>query len=526
MRRVEIYDTTLRDGTQGVGISLSLSDKLIIVRALSALGIPVIEAGNPTSNPKDAELFQQLEKENVGAEISAFGSTRRKYARAEEDAALKALIDAHTPTVAIFGKTPLSHVHEVIGAEAEENLAMIADSVSFLKAQGKRVIYDAEHFFDAWEENKEYALLTLKHALNAGADVLCLCDTRGGSYMSDIYNITGEVKRAFPNADIGIHCHNDGGLAVANSLVAVDAGAMHVQGTYLGYGERCGNANLSTIIPDLQLKRGIECIPDACMEFLTPTARKIADITNMHLASSTPYVGRNAFAHKGGMHIDAEKKMKSAFEHIRPTTVGNKSKFILSEMSGKAALLSRVQEIDPSFDKNSPKLDELLAKMKEMEYRGYQYEGARESFELLFRRVMGIQKEYFRLEHFKVLDEHPSVEAEYPSTAVVKVRVGDATEIAAGEGAGPLNALDVAMRRALIRFYPTLATVKLTDFKVRVLETDATTAAPVRVLFESSDEIHHWTTVGVSTDVIEASFVALADSIEYKLMLDGVNAVD
>lgn len=520
--KLSLLDSTLRDGTQGEGIALLKDDKIKIIEALDRLGIDYIEAGNPASNPKDAELFQQLkEKKLTYSKICAFGSTRRKNIKVEEDFGLKALLEADTEAVSIVGKASIKQVREVLRTSPEENLLMISDTVDYLKSLGKFVIFDAEHFFDGYKEDSEYAISALNAAKNA--DVLCLCDTNGGSFTEDIFELSKCVCEAFPDKRIGIHCHNDCGLAVANTMHAVKAGAVHIQGTFLGFGERCGNTVLATVIPNLQLKLGYECIAPENMRLLTPTARRISDITNFALPSSRPYIGKSAFAHKGGMHIDAVTKESSSFEHIDPKLVGNHRRFLISEMSGKATLMARLRAIDPSITRDSPKLEQIIEELKLREMSGYQFEGAEESFELIIRRKLGIMPKFFDLDYFKILGEQPMLSSEYPSSAVMKVRVNGETEMTAAEGNGPVNALDLALRKALIRFYPKLKEMRLTDFKVRVLESDATTAATVRVLIESSDGIHHWSTIGVSPDVIGASFIALRDSVEYKLMLDSLS---
>lgn len=517
--KITILDSTLRDGAQGEGISLSEDDKLKIIMLLDSVGVDFIEAGNPASNPKDADLFAELKNRKLRhSKICAFGSTRRRNVSVESDWGIRALADAGTEAVSIVGKASLDQVIEILNTSPEENLNMIKDSVDHLKSLGKYVIFDAEHFFDGFKSNEEYALSALRAAANA--DILCLCDTNGGTFTSDIEAVVKKVKSAFPSKEIGIHCHNDCGLAVANSMYAVRAGAGHIQGTFLGFGERCGNANLSTIIPNLQLKQGTECIPDACLPLLTVTARRIADIANYALPSSRPYIGRSAFAHKGGMHIDAVSKNSSSFEHIDPSLVGNQRRFLISEMSGKSTLMSMIHSIDPDLTRDSPIVVDLIEELKLREMKGYQYEGAEASFELIIRRKLGILSKYFDLDYYKTVGETASSATQYPAAAIMKVNVNGESEITAAEGNGPVNALDLALRKALTRFYPRLKEMHLTDFKVRVLESDATTAAAVRVLIESSDGVHSWSTIGVSNDIIDASFIALRDSVEYKLMLD------
>lgn len=519
MEKIVTFDSTLRDGMQGEGIAFSVEDKRNIVRALDGLGIDYIEAGNPSSNPKDLEFFKHQEKLHH-AKLCAFGSTRRKDVAAKDDAALKSLLCANTPAVSIFGKAWDLHVEKVLHATLEQNLEMIADTIAFMKQQGKFVVFDAEHFFDGYAHNKEYALQTLYSAAKSGADVLCLCDTNGGTYPEDIYKITKLVCEAYPDKQIGIHAHNDTGMAVAQTLFAVDGGATQVQGTLIGFGERCGNANLSTIIANLELKRGKTCIGESNLKNLTATARKIADISNIWLDSSMAYVGKSAFAHKGGMHIDGMKKTHQSFEHISPEKVGNSRRFLMSEISGKASLLKKIQKINPNITAQDSVVGVILEKLKQLEFEGYQFEAAEQSFELVIRRALGMNKEFFSLDYFKIIGEQPLKDTEFPSSAIIKVKVGEESRITGAEGDGPVHALDLALRNALMGFYPSLKNMRLSDYKVRVLESSATTAAKVRVLIESTDGIHSWATVGVSTDIIEASFLALTDSIEYKLLLE------
>lgn len=523
-KKIYTFDSTLRDGMQGEGIAFSVEDKLKIVRALDALGIDFIEAGNPASNPKDLEFFRRLQSETRRhAKLCAFGSTRRKNILPEEDSNVKSLMEAGTPAVSIFGKCWDLHVLKVINTTPEENLAMIESTLAYMKRNGKYVVFDAEHFFDGYKANPGYAMEALEAAAAGGADVLCLCDTNGGTYPTDIYEITGQVVKGFPDVQVGIHCHNDTGMAVAQTMFAVDAGAAQVQGTFIGYGERCGNANLSTIIPDLELKRGYDVLGEENLKRLTETARRIADISNIWLPSGAPYVGSSAFAHKGGMHIDGVKKIRESFEHVDPQKVGNSRRFLMSEVSGKATLIKKIQKVEPSVTVKDPVVAELVGKLKQLEFEGYQFEAAEQSFELVIRRLLGKHKKYFELEYFKIIGEQPLQEQEYPSSAIIKVQVDGQSRITGAEGDGPVHALDLALRGALKGFYPALETMRLADYKVRVLESSATTAAKVRVLIESTDGKHTWNTVGVSTDIIEASFLALTDSIEYKLTLDESN---
>ncbi len=518
MRKVMILDSTLRDGAQGEGISFSPQDKLNIVTKLDKLGIDYIEAGNPFSNPKDAEFFAAAAKMPLQySTLVAFGSTRRHSIKVEEDKGCQSLLSAGTRAVSIFGKSWDMHVTQVLGTTLQENLAMISDTVRFFKAHGKEVIYDAEHFFDGYRANAEYALQTIRAAAQAGADCVVLCDTNGATFPDEIARVTAVAVGAVDTA-VGIHCHNDTGCAVAGSMMAVEAGASHVQGTYIGYGERCGNANLSTIIGNLQLKCGYECIPPEKMPRLTKTARFIAEVANLMLPGSLPYVGKSAFAHKGGMHVDGVTKNPHSFEHIDPDQVGNKRSLLLSEVSGRTAIANRISELDATITRNSVETAEFIEMLKERELEGYQFESADASLEIFALKFLGRYRPAFELEYFKILGEQPAVHVDRSAMATVKVKVNGRIEMTAAEGDGPVHALDVALRRALEVFYPSLHKVRLVDFKVRVLESAAATAAPVRVLIVSTDGENTWTTVGVSADIIDASWQALRDSIEYKLL--------
>ena len=517
MSKIYIYDSTLRDGAQAEGISFSVEDKLKIVDKLDKMGVNYIEAGNPGSNPKDLEFFERVKKLNLKQiRLAAFGSTRRVGIKVEEDNNVQSMLKADTPTVAIFGKSWDMHVTDILKTTLEENLAMVEDTIKFFKKAGKEVVYDAEHFFDGYKANADYAMKTLLAAVNGGADSLVLCDTNGGCFPLEIYEITKKVCETY-NVAVGIHCHNDTGMAVSNSIVAVQAGATQIQGTFNGFGERCGNANLCTIIPNLQIKMGMSCIPEDQMVKLTSTARFISELANVTFDERAPYVGNSSFAHKGGMHIDGVNKNPATFEHINPELVGNERRFLMSEVSGRATILSRINEVDPDITKDSPETKQIIDKLKELEHKGYQFEGAESSFELVIRKELGKYKPFFDLEHFKVIVSEPSGD-NFSSSAMIKVKVDGVEEITADEGDGPVNALDKALRKALERFYPQLNRVRLTDFKVRVLDSKTASAAKVRVLIESTDGEDTWSTVGVSTDIIEASWKALVDSIEYKLI--------
>lgn len=522
-RQIEIFDTTLRDGAQGEGISFSLEDKLNIAGKLCKLGIAFIEAGNPGSNPKDMEFFRragELEREYPGTRLVAFGSTRKKNIPVEEDENCAALLTAGTKWVAVFGKSWDLHVRDVLRTTLDENLAMIRDTVAFFKEKGRDVVFDAEHFFDGHRSNPDYARRAVLAARDAGADRVALCDTNGGTFPDEIGRVTGEMVEML-GIPVGIHTHNDTGCAVAGAMAAVEAGASQVQGTYIGFGERCGNTNLSTVIPNLQLKKGYRCIPEEKMVRLGKTARFIAEVTNLALPASMPYVGRSAFAHKGGMHVDGVTKNTATFEHITPEMVGNRRQILLSEFAGRTAIANKIAELDSSITRDSRVTAELIEKLKDLEYQGYAFESAAASFELFARKELGKYRPAFDLEYFKTLGEQPAVKVDRSCSAIVKVKVGESIEMTSAEGDGPVHALDIALRKALEVFYPSLSEVRLIDYKVRVMESHMATAATVRVIIESSDGASTWTTVGCSADIIDASWQALRDSMEYKLMKDG-----
>lgn len=520
MSKIKIFDSTLRDGAQGHGISFSLEDKLKIVEVLDSIGIDYIEAGNPGSNPKDMEFFKEIHNlELKKSQIVAFGSTRRKNIKPEDDKNIQSLIEAGTKTNVIFGKSWDFQVTDILNTTLQENLSMISDTIKYLSSLGKTVIFDAEHFFDGYKENKEYALKTLKAAEEAGADTVVLCDTNGGTLPNEIKDIVEDVKKSV-SCKVGIHTHNDIGMAIANSIVAVQAGAEHIQGTFIGIGERCGNASLSSIIATLKLKMNIDITDDENLQRLTGVSRYIADISNITLDEQTPYIGNCAFSHKGGMHIDAVCKSPKAYEHIEPECVGNTRRFLVSEVSGKSTIFSEIQKIFPNVSKDSKEVQKITDRLKKLEYEGYQFEGAEGTIELIIRKMMGKYKPFFKLNHFKVLSEQPEGDGTFLSTVMINVTVDGKSEVNAAEGEGPVNALDKALRKALLRFYPQLNSVRLVDYKVRVLDSESATSAKVRVLIESTDGVENWTTVGVSRDVIQASWIALVDSIEYKLLKD------
>lgn len=513
-KRVSIFDSTLRDGAQGEAIFFSVEDKLAIVRALDELGVSYIEAGNPGSNPKDMEFFEKIRSLSLkNAQLVAFGSTRRKQITPEEDANCQAILSAGTEVVAIFGKCWDLHAEQILRTTHEENFAMIRDTCRFFKETGKQVFFDAEHFFDGYRANPDFAMSALSAAVEGGADALVLCDTNGGMFPDELSDITRLVCERFPGIEVGIHCHNDGGMAVANSVAAIRAGATQVQGTYLGFGERCGNANLSTILANLQIKLGYSCIPEECMSMLTPTAIQIAEIANVILPQGDPYVGRSAFAHKAGMHADGVLKVSRSFEHITPELVGNHRRFLTSEMSGRAVVIQKIQRICPEVNREDAVTAEIIEELKRLEHLGYQFEGAEGSFELLILKKLGKYKPFFHLVSYKILGEQP-FDNGHSSTATLKLRIHDHFRITAAEGEGPVNALDLALREALVEFYPELKRVHLIDFKVRVMDSKDGTAAKIRVLITTTNGKEIWTTIGVSSDIIEASWYALVDSVE------------
>lgn len=515
-KRIEILDTTLRDGLQAEGISYSVLDKLNIVKSLDDIGISIIEAGNVSASDSDMQLFEEISKINLkNSKVAAFGNTCRKNTAPKDDYGVKNLINVKAEIITLVGKSWDMHVEDVLKTSKAENLAMIENTIRYLTSADKRVIFDAEHFFDGYKNNKEYAIETLKFAVRAGASSLTLCDTNGGCFPEEIANITKTVSGIF-DIPVGIHAHNDCGMAVANAVAAVQNGALHVQGTMIGIGERCGNTALCTLIPNLQLKKGYLLISPDKMKDITHVARKIADISNISLPKNMPYVGGSAFYHKAGMHADGVNKVTCSFEHVNPETVGNERKFPVSEMAGRTSVLMRAKKIAPNLHKDSPEMTEILEKMKNMERGGYQFEAAEGSFELLVKKTLGIYKPSFELLTFKSISEQPSA-TDKSASVFIKIRVGDKTEITAAEGDGPIHALDKALRKALEVFYPELKNTKLTDFKVRVLTPESATAAKVRVLITSASKEKSWTTVGVSADILEASWIALVDSMEYIL---------
>lgn len=513
---IAIYDTTLRDGTQREGISLSLADKLKITRLLDNFGVAYIEGGWPGSNPKDAAYFDAVQgMELKHAKIAAFGSTCRKNSDPADDPNIKALEDARTPVVTVVGKTSMLHVTEVLQTTPDENLRMIRDSLRYLKSLGKEVIYDAEHFFDGAKLDKEYALDTLEAAIDGGADVLVLCDTNGGSMPWEITRWVDIVKAAFPGVPLGIHTHNDGELAVANSLAAVMAGVVQVQGTINGYGERCGNANLCSIIPDLELKMGYSCLPDKTnLRQLVPLSRTVAEIANLAPDNHLAYVGKSAFAHKGGIHVAAMRRNIHSYQHIDPELIGNEMRVLVSDLSGQGNLLSKAEEF--GLDVSQTEAMKVLNEIKVLESQGFVFEGAEASVAIRLHRASPDYKPVFTLIDYTAIVEDRQGRGSL-SEAMVKLDVdGDIVHTAA-EGNGPVNALDLALRKALLPRYPQLADFQLADYKVRILDGNNGTAATTRVLIDTQNGNQRWSTVGAGTNIIQASWRALVDSVEYGL---------
>jgi 2-isopropylmalate synthase len=512
-----LYDTTLRDGTQREGMSLSVEDKLRICQRLDDLGVHFIEGGFPGSNPKDIEFFERArDLKLANARITAFGSTCHKDTSAEDDPGLRLLLDAGTPAVCIFGKAWDVHVTDTLRTTLEENVRMVRDSVAFLKAAGRTVFFDAEHFFDGYLRNPAYALEVCKAADGAGADAIVLCDTNGGAMPTEVGAAVRAVRHQLPDAVLGIHTHNDAACAVANSLVAVDAGCTHVQGTINGYGERAGNADLTSIVPALVLKQGIPAISRDQLKLLTEVSHFVAETANLTPNPHQPYVGASAFAHKGGVHASAAARLEAAYEHIDPAAVGNLARVVVSELAGRASLTMKARELGVDLEGDPTTVGKVLDDIKDKEYRGYSFETADASLEILLRKEQHTWAPFFRLESFRCLMEKRE-DGRVMTEATIKVWVGDERFIATAEGNGPVNALDGALRLAIGRFYPDLAAIELSDFKVRVLDEKKGTAAVTRVLIESTDGEKSWGTVGVSENIIEASWEALVDSIEYGL---------
>jgi 2-isopropylmalate synthase len=510
---ITFYDTTLRDGAQGEGVYFSVEDKLRIVKKLDELGMNYIEGGWPGSNPKDFEFYKLASKLNLKqAKVTAFGSTRRAYNEAKDDKTLNDLLATEMRTVTIFGKSWDLHALEVLKVSLAENLTVIEDSVSYLKQNNRDVIYDAEHFFDGFKANPDYAMETIKAAARGGASTIVLCDTNGGTLPLEVMDIFNRVKPEV-SIPLGVHFHNDSGVAVASSIISVQSGAVQVQGTFNGYGERCGNANLSSIIPIVILKMGCDSTVTENLHLITEISHLIAELTNLQHDERQPFVGASAFAHKAGTHVDAMLKNPLTLEHIRSEQVGNRRRYLLSDQAGRSTILTKVKELVPETQKDDPKVIELTNRIKELENAGYQFEAAEGSFELLIKKSFNLYEKVFDLEGFRIIVEKRGNQPVF-SEATIKVAVGNEYEITAAEGDGPVNALDSAIRKALLRFYPEIGNINLTDYKVRVMEEKRGTAAKVRVLIQSSDGENSWGTVGVSENLIEASWEALVDSIE------------
>jgi 2-isopropylmalate synthase len=515
---VHLYDTTLRDGAQGEGINFSVADKLRIAQRLDHFGVAYIEGGWQGSNDKDIEFFSKIRDLKLkNAKMVAFGSTRRAKVPVAEDPQVRLLLEAETPTVTIFGKTWLLHVLEVLRTSPEENLAMIHDTVAHLKAQGREVIYDAEHCFDGYKDNQTYALDCLKAAAAGGADYLVLCDTNGGTLPSEVGRITQEIRTALGGMPIGIHTHDDSGLGAANALAAVEAGAVQVQGTINGYGERTGNCNLISVLPNLQLKMGHAVVTPEQLAQLQDLSLFVDEVANQRPSNRAPFVGASAFAHKGGTHVNAVNKVARSFEHIVPELVGNRQRVLVGELSGRTNVMIKAKELGLALDEKSPEAMEILNQIKTLENQGYEFESADASFELLVRKVLQHHRSFFDLVEYHVSvrtnTEHKFTTCE----ATVKLLIDGQVVYTVGEGDGPVNALDAALRRALVSSYPQLANLRLTDYKVRIIDSQSGTAAKTRVLIESSDGHASWGTVGVSENIIDASWHALVDSVEFHL---------
>lgn len=519
MSRITIYDTTLRDGSQTEGISFTVNDKVKIVEKLDKLGVHYIEGGWPGSNPKDRDFFELIKNKKLkSATIAAFGSTRRAKVAAADDVNLQELVKSQAPTLTIFGKSWDLHVTDVIRTTLDENVKMIYDSVEFLKKKKREVFYDAEHFFDGYKRNPEYALKTVSAAQEAGAACIILCDTNGGTLPEEVRSIVAGVKKRI-STPLGIHTHNDLDLAVANSLAAIEMGCVQVQGTFNGLGERCGNADLGTIIGILHTKMNRKSIPDSKIKLLTETSYFISEVSNVKLADNHAFVGHSAFAHKGGVHIDAMLKNPLAYEHVDPQIVGNHRRFVTSELAGKMPIILKARQMNVDLDKQSPEAQKLLKDLQLKEHHGYQFEAADASFELFMKRSLKKYTPFFTLEGFKVSTEK-RFDGKIFAEASVRLNVNGHEEFSAVEGDGPVDALSKALRQALTKFYPNLDGMHLTDYKVRVLDSREGSAAKVRVLIESQDATDAWTTMGVDENIIQASWEALTDSVEYKLLKD------
>ncbi len=520
MPKIAIYDTTLRDGTQGEGVSFSAEEKLKVARKLDEFGVAYIEGGWPGSNPKDVQFFELARNVKFkNAKLAAFGSTRRATLAAKDDPQVLKLLEAETPVVTIFGKSWDMHVTEVFRIGLEQNLEMINDSIQFLVDSGREAIFDAEHFFDGYKNNPEYALASLEAAVRAGASTISLCDTNGGALPWEVSEIVSSVVKRFPDTVVGIHAHNDAGLAVSSTVSAVHSGATHVQGTVNGYGERCGNANICVILPILELKMGMQCLPEGSISNITAFSRAIDEIANRIPDDTMPFVGASAFAHKAGVHVDAVSKNPATYEHVDPEAVGNRRRFLISELAGSSSIVQKARKYDIDLAKQSPEVRSVLERVVQLEHEGYSFEDAEASFELLLKKSMGQYHKLFDLVGFRLIVEKRGPKEEPITEATLKVAVDGIEAFTVAEGDGPVHALDNALRLALRQFYgEELARIKLTDYKVRVVNSGEGTAARVRTIIESRDADDAWSTVGVSTNIIEASWSALADSVEYGLL--------
>ena len=517
MNSIKIYDTTLRDGSQAEGISFTVEDKIRIAQKLDEMGAHYVEGGWPGSNPRDIDFFSKVNHiKFLQTKITAFGSTRYPNKKVEEDIVIQALLRTETEVVTIFGKTWDLHVRDALSTSLDENLRMIFESINYLKKHRTEVLFDAEHFFDGYKNNPEYAIKTIKEAESGGADWIVLCDTNGGSLPDEVYSIFSEVKNSI-NIRLGIHAHNDSEVAVANSLRAVEAGAQQVQGTINGIGERCGNTNLISIIPNLKIKMGLDCVSNEQLEKLKDVSAFVDELANKAHWNQQPFVGKSAFAHKGGIHVSAVRKNSETYEHIKPEVVGNSQRILISDLSGKSNVLHKAKEFGIDVEAGEPKIQKILKTLKESENLGFQYEGAEASFELLMRDALGEKEVFFDFISFRVIVEKQQEDEEPVSEATVKLKVNGVQEVSTEEGIGPVNALDKAIKKALVKFYPELKKVDLYDYKVRILEEKKGTRAKTRVLIESGDENTKWGTVGVSENIIEASWQALIDSIAFKL---------
>jgi len=518
--QLDIYDTTLRDGCQSEDVNLSVHDKLRVVRYLDDMGVHYVEGGWPSSNPREMQFFERVRDMDLKhAQVAAFGSTHRASVAVESDANVQGLLASGMDVLTIFGKSWTFHVTEALGIPLERNLELIRDTVAYLNAHRSRVFYDAEHFFDGYKADPEYALATLAAAAEGGAAALVLCDTNGGTMPWEIREIMGAVKQRL-DTPLGIHCHNDGGVAVANTLAAVREGAVQVQGTINGFGERCGNADLIAVVANLELKMGLHCLPDGAVKRLKETSAGLYELANLPHRKHQPYVGEAAFAHKGGVHVAAVEKNPRTYEHVEPWVVGNHRRVLISDYSGRSNILYKARELGIDLGDDAALPADILAEMKELEASGFQFESAEASFELLVRKALGTHRRFFDLSGFRVIVDKRGQNGEPVSEATVKVGVGEEEHLVAAEGDGPVNALDLALRMALAPFYPQVNTFRLVDYKVRVITGSHGTASRVRVLIESGDDQGTWGTVGVSTNIIEASYRALVDAIEFRLMRD------